>query len=160
MKRILSFTIVILMLLGLVSCGVQEPKGNANWKSEGKTPILIKSAFISGGVVANKIELIIENITNTPVSAIEWTMLFLGSDNKILEDGVQDSGYGDSVEPIPPGETISVETLAQDENISTVKVVIKSVIYDTKNPLGEEMGTLPMIWKNPNYDKELAKAKK
>ena len=160
MKKLFILTIMFVMLIGLVSCGTQPPKGNANWKDEGKSPIIIKSASIVGGVVAKKIEMIIENITDTPVSAIQWTMFFFDSNGKFLADGVQESGYGDSVEPIPPGETTTIESLVKDENIDSVKVVLKSVIYETLSPLGEDMGTLPMIWKNPNYDKELVEAKK
>lgn len=163
MKRFLAVLIVLAMSIALVSCGGEkapEVKGDPNWKDSGKSPISILEAKVVTSLSSMKtVEVKMENISNVPVSMIEWHILLFDESGKFLEES--ESGYSFDVGmKLAPGQTETAQSIIENEQASKVKVVIKSATYEEMNPVDEKFGMLSYVWENSNLQKELEEAKK
>jgi uncharacterized protein YcfL len=164
MKRFFAVMIVFAMAIALVSCGAQENspevKTDPNWKDSGKPPISILDAKIVTSLSSTRmVELTMENITNVPVSMVDWTIVLYNDNGKVLED-FESSYEFDVSMMLKPGKTETSQAIISNELASKAKVVIKSVTYQEMNPVDEKYGMLPYVWENSNFDKELEEAKK
>ncbi len=163
MKRFLAAVIVLTMAFALVSCGgeekVPEAKGDPTWKESGKPPISIKEAKVVTSLASVRtVEVTMENISNVPVTMIEWHILLFDDNGKFLEES--ESGYAfDTSMKLSPGETETAQSIIDNELASKVKVVIKSATYED-SPLESRDLTVPFVWENSNLQKELEEARK
>lgn len=164
MKRFFAVLIVLAMSIALVSCGggekAPEAKGDPNWKNSGKSPISIVEAKVVTSLSSMRtVEVKMENISNVPVSMIEWHILLFDENGKFLEES--ESGYSFDVGmKLAPGQTETAQSIIENEQASKVKVVIKSATYEEMNPVDEKFGMLSYVWENSNLQKELEEAKK
>jgi hypothetical protein len=126
---------------------------------EGKAPVEVGNLIRGISPVAPTFSLSVTNISDRPVSLVNGTVLFYDQDGKALPDSKAESGYSDLI-PIPPGGKIGLSIMTENENAVSGKWIIKEVLYDVKNPLGESFPDLPKRWTNPNFDADLAAAEK
>lgn len=164
MKRLLATLIVIVLAFALVSCGGEEKapeaKGDPNWKDSDKSPIsILDTKVVTSLSSARMVEVTMENISNVPVSMIDWTIVLYDDSQKVLEEF--ESAYEFDVSMmLEPGKTETSQALISNESARKAKVIIKSVTYQEMNPVDEKYGMLPYVWENPNFAKELEEAKK
>lgn len=162
MKRFLAVMIVFAMAIAFSSCGSEEKspevKTDPNWKDSGKSPISILDARVVTSLASVKtVEVKMANISDVPVTMIEWHILLFDDNGKFLEES--ESGYSfDSTMKISPGMTETAQSVIENEQASKVKVIIKSITYED-SPMEDKDISVPFVWENPNFQKELEESK-
>ena len=126
----------------------------------GKVPIQFQSASarmvgVGGGRV---FDATFKNLLDRPVSMFKSTVLLVDSAGKLCPDGENESGYGEMT-PLKPGEEFQLSLMAPEGCASSLKVVVKDVLYEMPSPLGKNMPAITMKWANSKFEAELAKAR-
>ena len=158
--------LVAIAVLGLTACPEKEskPVGVTPIKeltAAGKAPIQFVSAMrrmVDVPGAGPVFDATFKNISDQPVSAFMAKIVLLDEAGKPCATPESEGGYSD-ISPIKAGETVKLSLMVPDPATVSIKVVMKDLLYEVPNPLGKDMGTLSMKWKNANFEAELAKAK-
>lgn len=124
MKRFFAVLIVLVMAFALVSCGdaekAAEVQTDPNWKDSGKSPISILEAKVVTSLASVKtVEVKMANISDVPVTMVEWHILLFDESGKFLEES--ESGYSfDAAMKISPGATDTAQSVVDNEQASKV----------------------------------------
>ena len=163
MSRALAFVGTVGGALGLAvaACGEgasRTPSGTpiADLVAAGKAPVVVLGVHRSMGPVP-AFRCRVRNLSDRKVTAVSWTTVFRTADGKPLGTPVE-GGYADSISPIGPGDEIEGAFPAPDDAASEAVVVVRRVLYDAPNPMGEAFGSLTMKWDNPGHDADVAAA--
>lgn len=120
----------------------------------GKAPVEAGSLVRGMSPIAPTFTMTLSNLSSSPVSAVNGTVIFFDGDGKALADTVSEAGYTD-LSPIPAGGKIELQLMTPNEKAVSGKWIVKDVIYEKPNPLGKEYGTLPYKWTNSGHDAAL-----
>jgi len=156
MSRVQVTAVLALLVFG---CGEGGPKGTPidELIASGKCPVEV-TAFerIVGPMPTFGLRL--TNVSDRPIDAVGWTVVYRDADGKPLPDGVMDGGYANALDPIDPDEGVEGAQPAVDGAVHGT-LVIRSVFYVGEMEVGGRMLEFKKEWKNPRYEAELAAAR-
>lgn len=153
--------VALWIAVGTAGCGDGGPKAPtgtpiADLVAAGQAPVIVRGVHRSMGPLP-AFRCRVQNLSDRKVSAVSWTTVFRAADGKALGAPVE-GGWADSISPIGPGDEIEGAFPAPDDAAREAVVVVRRVLYEGSNPLGETFGTLTMKWDNPKHDAEVAAA--
>jgi hypothetical protein len=169
MKRRLVFGFVSMALVAALifpACGKAKKEGSEEAVQTtpidqliqaGKAPVEVSGLSRGISPLAPTFSLSVTNVSNCPVSLLNGTVIFFDKDGAVLPDTKAETGYGD-LSPIEPGAKVDLSIITQNESAVTGQWIIKEVVYEKPNPMGESWTALRMKWTNPKFEVELAEA--
>jgi hypothetical protein len=152
------------LALVLTACGGSEQGTNAipggrkvaDLIAAGSCPIQVVTVMKAANPVAGSFIVKLQNRSDSPVGAVRWGAVALDAFGNGLLDGISEGSYDE--ENILPGETVEGVLTIPQEEAASARVVIKSLLWYTPNPLGGDEPPLPHVWRNPMYDLQLQSA--
>lgn len=152
---------ILILSLILTACGGGDQGANAipggrkvaDLIAAGSCPIQVVTVMKAANPVAGSFVVKLKNRSDSPVGAVRWGAVALDASGNGLLDGTSEGSYDE--EPIPPGETVEGILTIPQEDAASVRVVVKSLLWYTPNPLGGDEPPLPHVWRNPMYDLQL-----
>jgi hypothetical protein len=153
-----------MLLVLMAACGSPEPAPSpipggqkvADLLAAGACPLQVAAVLKGANPVGGSFVVKLRNRSDSPVGAIKWGAVALDASGNALLDGISEGAYDE--DPIPPGETIEGMLTITQEDAASVRVVVKSLLWYTPNPLGGDEPPLPHVWRNPMYDIQLHSA--
>ncbi len=158
MKSLSMILVLALVFTAAAACNKAEekPVGTPidDLIAAGKAPI--EAGALSRGLspIAPTFTMTLNNLSSSPVSAVNGTVIFFDTDGKALADTITEAGYTD-ISPIPAGGSITLQIITPNEKAVSGKWIVKDVIYEKPNPMGKDYGTLPFKWASPGHDAAL-----
>ena len=162
----ISVLALVFLLVTLFSCqkpGGEKPAGVVPIKealAAGRSPVEVGSPVpMLVSPVAPTFKVTVKNVTDAPLDSISWTAIAFDENGKPIPEGEIEGGYAEPLNPLAAGEARELSFMLQVENASSVKLVLREVIYKAPNPVDKKYGDLAYKWENPYYQAEMQKAR-
>lgn len=122
--------------------------------ARGQAPVEVTVAPQPGITPIPRYPATLRNLSDRPITAVRYTVLFYGADGAQLPDGKQVVGFSNTLRPIPPGGTWSGPFLSPVAGAARAKAVVREVVY-LPAAQGAPGTEATREWKNPRHDVEV-----